>query len=311
MGKSNNGPMAEQTMAEQTFKGACLCGAVQWECDGLPVWSLICHCSLCRRCHSAAYAEMVGYAPENFRLVTGQESLSMYNLNGTNKEDRHFCTKCSSACFSILNQTPNKMRAVHLQNFTYPNHGPDGSIDPRFAPTAHIFYSSGTAVVKDGLPKFDKGAKSSPVSDERQEAAPMRTLVPFTPQGKWSELTRCSRAVRTNNTIQVSGATCTDKQKLGAYEQVINIFEQLEKALHQAGGTLDDVTITRFFASDAEADWQELARAHGDVFGNVQPACTLVGVKLIQPWHKVEIELTAEVGAARAGTLVPRTISRL
>ena len=142
----------------ETFKGSCCCGTVQYECLGLPAWSLICHCSLCRRCLSAPYAEMVGYQPQNFRLVTGEDALGMYNVNGTNKEDRHFCTKCGSACFSILNQTPTKIRSVFLQNFTHPNHGPDGKIDPRFASTAHIFYASGTICVKDGLPKFEKKA---------------------------------------------------------------------------------------------------------------------------------------------------------
>jgi hypothetical protein len=64
-------------------------------------------------------------------------------------------TQCGSKCFSILNQSPGLLRAVFLQNFTRPNHGPDGTIDPRFAPTAHIFYASGTVDVHDGLPKYE------------------------------------------------------------------------------------------------------------------------------------------------------------
>ena len=165
-------PSAASSASElpvETFTGACCCGTVRYECDGLPAWSLCCHCSLCRRCLSAPYAEMVGYQPENFRLVSGAEHLSMFNVNGTNREDRHFCTLCGSACFSILNQTPTKSRSVFLQNFLHPNHGPDGAIDPRFASTAHIFYNSGTAVVKDGLPKFHSkgGPEGVRVSDER------------------------------------------------------------------------------------------------------------------------------------------------
>ena len=161
---------SSQEMTESVFTGACLCKCVQWECQGFPVWSLICHCSLCRRCHSAPYAEMVAYKPENFHLVKGEGELGMYNVNGTNKEDRHFCRHCGSMCFSILNQTPGKLRAVHLQNFTHPNHGPDGAIDARFASTAHIFYRSGTAVVKDGLPKFETKAGGVRVTEERPRA---------------------------------------------------------------------------------------------------------------------------------------------
>jgi hypothetical protein len=84
----------EPTEAEvETFTGACCCGAVPFECDGIPEWSMICHCSLCRRSHSAPYAEMVAFTPECFRVTDGADQLGMYNVNGTNKEDRHFCLK--------------------------------------------------------------------------------------------------------------------------------------------------------------------------------------------------------------------------
>ena len=84
-------------------------------------------------------------------------------------------TQTRTQVYSRLNQTPGKLKAVFLQNFTTPNHGPDGKIDPRLATTAstassnpnpspnpnpnpnpypkqaHIFYGSGTVSVKNGL----------------------------------------------------------------------------------------------------------------------------------------------------------------
>lgn len=75
---------------------------------------------------------------------------------------RHGCVRClfrssrlypaTATCYSVLNHLGSK--AVHLQNMTHPNHGADGKIsDPRFKPSLHIYYGSGTTNVFDGLPK--------------------------------------------------------------------------------------------------------------------------------------------------------------
>ena len=81
-----------------------------------------------------------------------------------------------------------------------------------------------------------------------------------------------------------------------AREQMINIFAVIEPALKAAGAGLGDVVATRLFASDIQADWEELGAAHAEILGDTHPACTLVGGNLLMPWMKVEVEVTAVVG---------------
>mmetsp|Transcript_99374 Transcript_99374/g.318889 ORF Transcript_99374/g.318889 Transcript_99374/m.318889 type:complete len:191 (-) Transcript_99374:189-761(-) len=136
-----------------THKGQCHCGEVHFEVEGKPDWSAICHCSICRRTHSAPYAELCGYKPDNVKVTQGAESLSMYNVHGKSKEDRYFCKVCGSKVYSMLNHLGCK--AVHLQNLTSPNHGADGKLHDDFKPSCHIFYASGTITNLDALPKFE------------------------------------------------------------------------------------------------------------------------------------------------------------
>ena len=115
-----------------------------------------------------------------------------------------------------------------------------------------------------------------------------RTRVPAT--GAWADLAKCSRAVRIGDTVHVSG-TCAQGDT--AADQVRAIFAVIEPALKEAGSSLDDVVSTRMFAADVKADWQELGAAHGEIFGDTKPACTLVGAELLADWMKVEIECVA------------------
>ena len=103
--------------------------------SGLPSWTAICHCSICRRTHSAPYAELCAY--DDVRITRGESNLSMYNCGGQSKEDRYFCSTCGSKVYSRLNHLG--CCAVFLQNFTTPNHGADGEIDPRFKMGCHIY----------------------------------------------------------------------------------------------------------------------------------------------------------------------------
>lgn len=78
----------------------------------------------------------------------------------------------------------------------------------------------------------------------------------------------------------------------GAYEQARLCFEIIGRALEQAGVRFDDVVRTRVYLTDA-AHWQEVGRAHGEIFGDVRPANTTVVTSLLDPAWKVEIDVDA------------------
>ena len=131
-------------------------------------------------------------------------------------------------------------------------------------------------------------SRAAPVRFLARTLVSSRANVPAT--GAWADIAKCSRAVRIGDTVHVSG-TCAAGET--ATDQVKAIFGVIEPALKEAGASLDDVVITRMFAADIKNDWQELGAAHGDVFGETKPACTLVGAELLMDWMKVEIECTA------------------
>ncbi len=117
---------------------------------------------------------------------------------------------------------------------------------------------------------------------------------------KWEELAGYSRAVRIGNWISVAGTTAADEhtQPVGvgdAYAQTVYIFRKIERALKEAGASLEDVIRTRVFLVRT-ADWEQVARAHGEIFGQIRPVNTMVTVKeLIGPEYLVEIEADAVV----------------
>lgn len=109
-----------------------------------------------------------------------------------------------------------------------------------------------------------------------------------------------SRAVRSGSRIEVSGtAPIRDGQTAGVgdmYEQTKACLDIIVKAVADAGGKPSDIVRTRIFLTDISR-WQDAARAHGEVFADIRPACTFVEVKgLINPDWLVEIEASAEVG---------------
>jgi len=115
----------------------------------------------------------------------------------------------------------------------------------------------------------------------------------------WENLVGYSRAVRISNIIEVSGTAPVIDGKTyspgNAYEQAKCCIQIIEKALKQAGADLHDVIRTRMFVTDI-SKWEEFGKAHGEFFGNIKPATSMVEVKsLISPDMLIEIEATAIV----------------
>ena len=117
----------------------------------------------------------------------------------------------------------------------------------------------------------------------------------------WEEKVGYSRAVRIGNHVWVSGTTATDEYgkvvAIGdAAMQTRYVLQKIERALKEAGATFADVVRTRTFVTDI-AQWEAIGRVHGEFFGQIRPAATMVEVgKLIEPDHLVEIEVDAFVG---------------
>jgi enamine deaminase RidA (YjgF/YER057c/UK114 family) len=103
-----------------------------------------------------------------------------------------------------------------------------------------------------------------------------------------------SRAVRIGNVVHVSGTGPVGAEDLSAAEQARVVLGLIEKALKQAGAGFEDVVRTRMFLARAE-DWEEVGRAHGEVFGTIRPAATMVVAALLNPKWRVEIEAEAVV----------------
>lgn len=115
----------------------------------------------------------------------------------------------------------------------------------------------------------------------------------------WEPVVGYCRAIRVGDKIEVAGTTAMkDGAVVGVgdpYEQTKCILQTIEKALQELGADLSHVVRTRMFVTDI-SKWEEIGKAHGEFFRDIQPVATMVEVKaLIEPELLVEIEVEAIV----------------
>lgn len=120
-----------------SFRGSCLCKAVQYEIDGLDGPIRHCHCATCRKAHAAAFNTGAIVARERFRLLKGEDKLSAFESSPGKL--RRFCSVCGSHIVSEYKDRPNLvLRVATLDD------------DPGVRPSEHIWMSQAAPWLTDG-----------------------------------------------------------------------------------------------------------------------------------------------------------------
>ena len=126
----------------------------------------------------------------------------------------------------------------------------------------------------------------------------MKNRINISSGAKWEEIVGYSRLVKVNNMIFITGTVAADDDgnTVGVndpFAQTKFIIQKVEKILIRVGASLEDVVRTRMFVTDI-SKWEEIGKAHGEFFGTIKPATTMVEVSsLIGPDFLVEIEFDA------------------
>jgi len=148
------------------------------------------------------------------------------------------------------------------------------------------------------MPRSRRSARPPPRSEARADRTRYASGTPWEPKVGYS------RAVRVGRRIYVSGTTATapDGSVVGrgdAYAQTVQTLDNIERALAALGSQRADIVRVRVYVTDM-GDFDAIARAFAERFGEIRPASTLVQVAaLIDPTMKVEIEADAELPSGR------------
>jgi enamine deaminase RidA (YjgF/YER057c/UK114 family) len=126
----------------------------------------------------------------------------------------------------------------------------------------------------------------------------MSRRINFSSGAIWEDKVGYCRAVKVGNHIEVSGTVASNEKgevtgMNDAYQQTVFVLQKIEKALKEAGASLNDVVRTRMFVTDI-GRFDEYGKAHGEFFSSIKPCTSMIEVKgLVAPEYLIEIEATA------------------